>query len=545
MKLYWLDSVCSPKQVDGGRAKIAPDSVEMFGLYTAGKIIKGLLSGKVPVGLSGEAAISALLQLVSEEKLTEKTVMIKVGFAESTFTLAGMPQRVKNAAGKSLCAESLLRKTAIMLYDVDATNQNMTISLRYPQREDASVEGVYRLAIAKQMASDEFKRCQSIAIPLNAAPNVQESQPTIHHDSRVIKTAERLSQLPVVTLVGDSEAAKQRVKEVKEQKARARKQAKREKARLKAQEKSKEKKKQKERQDKQAKHRQSSQSSYISSSTSMPIFPSTTLPGSTDELTITGALPGFFQSQPSHSDMVWDEATAQVSSIELESDATWLQDTISPAADNQSLPHASSMDLAGQQKEIVIQKTDAEALKQANNKIAELEEKLIIVERNAAHYSKQATYYNKQLEATFASHKKTLEAAFANQQEKLEAVLKKREEELEAAFEQKLEMAIVKQQTEMLGKVRQIVGNAISLGFMGASPAQSPGQTVSTSDISSLPSNPSSLFSHSSPSITSVQTTTPPPANQYDVQKSQSTVTSQSPNIKDDNGTSVSDVQFK
>lgn len=212
----------SAKPSDNGTV-ISADGIEMFGLYTAGKIIKGLLSGKVPVGLSGDEAISALLQLVSEEKLTaHQTSGLSIGFLEyGAVTIPGVHQRLDSQQGeKSICAEYLLRKTGIMERVVDENTKTVMLTLRHPPsrqgyaKSDSRVAMYgYRWATQKEMGSKHFKTHKVIS-------SLDGQHPDKPFSHQTLKMAERLSQLPGIELVGNSEAAKQRKKEEKAQRER-------------------------------------------------------------------------------------------------------------------------------------------------------------------------------------------------------------------------------------------------------------------------------------------------------------------------------------
>ncbi len=106
-------------------SKTAPRTSEggahVLGLYTAGKIIKGMVEGKVPPkNRQGEEFVSAMLQLVSEEKLAERTVEKEAGSVKIGTVIPFINQKMKAVDGEELCAESLVRnKTGLMILNDD------------------------------------------------------------------------------------------------------------------------------------------------------------------------------------------------------------------------------------------------------------------------------------------------------------------------------------------------------------------------------------------------------------------------------------------
>ncbi len=453
----------SQQHDDAGHIQISPDSVEMLGLYAAGKIIKGLLSGKVPAGLTGDNAISALLQLVSEEKLKEHTIMIRVGFIEQAVRLPGMQQRLTRENGTTICAESLLRKkTGIMMRDENPATDTVTIYLRRPLRQDVSDEDVarygYRWTTAKEIASSQFiLHHQPIVASLSQPGNAAQSSST-HYSQHVIAVAERLSKLPDVALIGDSEAAKQRAKEIEEQQARAKRQAEQEKKLEEAKQQADEKAKK--HQDKQSKKpTQSNQSgqpsgSGICSSSSLTSFPGSAADNDpADDDTLADALSTFPRSDSvqtfSHgelrqSDSAWNEMTDN--GIMLEDDNTWLQDTALPTAiDSRRSSQSSSLVLmksTQQQLDEMSQRTEQQLQTLAKQQQEHLSALSIVQSRSDAklQITEEALTQKadvKALEQAYARISE-LEVALKNMTEEKETIQTAKEKMLEE-FEGKLD----------------------------------------------------------------------------------------------------------
>lgn len=469
--------VCSSAQDEQGNRAISADSIDMLGLYAAGKIIKGLLSGKVPTGLSGDDAISALLQLVSEEKLAEHTIMIRVGFVEQAMVLPGIRQRLTRENGQTICAESLLRqKTGIMLRDENPLTQTITVYLKRPSRQDVSDDDVarygYRWPTAKEITSNQFVSHHQPIVMLakqpgaedrltssstdNEQPDEQQQANGESYPAQVIIAAERIASLPTIALVGDSEAAKQRAKEVEEQKARAKKQAHREKARVKAEERAKKKaaKKDKKGKSKDVKSkgsqiRPSVSSSAIPTSASMPSIISV---DNRDD-TMADALSTLSCSDSvhyTHGDNETSQLDATQDDIRLESDETWLQDTaLTTYIDNGQLSQLSpstTMSITQQQLDKMSEHTQQQArtlaqqqenlstlsltqnrndaqLQKANERIAELAATLQHINEEKSSNADEMTHVKEEMQQAIDQQRKEYE-------QKLEQITTAHQEQL-------------------------------------------------------------------------------------------------------------------
>ncbi len=241
-------TMTKPNWLQNSKARTTRQGAYALGVYAAGKIIKGMLDGKIPQELEDEYFVSAMLQLVFEEKLAEHTVMLEVGFVKERAKIPVKKQQIAGSSKKdTLCAESLLRKkTALVVLDKSAEG-NAQLSCYVQQETDIDSEG-QSIGTPKTLSKPKeygfrwptLRDLEAIKKPVEREVtrgiltrkkrNEWIPDPTLRQlplKGSLSKEEEimvhRLAELPPIPLIGNSVANQQRKKAEKDAKKSAKK----------------------------------------------------------------------------------------------------------------------------------------------------------------------------------------------------------------------------------------------------------------------------------------------------------------------------------